>query len=172
MDDTRTILAHKVSATARNVQRTGVEGLRMGQSPGVGEDSASLRDVAGADKSGDVKKMTVTLPWPPKELSPNARVHWSKKSKSAKAYRLACYVLALEAGLRSVDWEGKVHIWLDFYPPDKRQRDDDNLVASFKSGRDGLADALGIDDKRFVCHPMVREQIGGMVKITLTPGPT
>lgn len=114
----------------------------------------------------------VTFPWMPKALNPNQRLHWSVVSKAKKSYRKACYTLALEAGLRGVDWEGDIHLWIDFYPPDRRQRDDDNMIAAFKSGRDGLADALGVNDKRFRIHPYVKDQIGGMVKVRLTPGPT
>jgi crossover junction endodeoxyribonuclease RusA len=115
--------------------------------------------------------MNVTLPWPPKDLSPNSRIHWSRRSKAAKAYRRACHVLTLEAGIRGVDWEGDIHLWIDFYPPDRRHRDDDNMVAAFKAGRDGMADAMGLDDKRFRIHPFVKDEIGGMVKIRITPGP-
>jgi crossover junction endodeoxyribonuclease RusA len=95
------------------------------------------------------------------------------RSKAAKKYRAACNLLALEAGLRkgSVTWEGDIHVWIDFYPPDRRARDDDNLIAAFKSGRDGLADALGVDDKRFRIHPYVMAQVGGMVKVRLTSEP-
>jgi crossover junction endodeoxyribonuclease RusA len=113
---------------------------------------------------------SVTLPWPPKDLSPNARIHWAKKSKAAKAYRASCYLLTKQSGM-AVDWDGDVHAWIDFFPPDKRHRDDDNMIAAFKAGRDGMADALGIDDKRIRIHPYVKEQIGGMVKIKLTRGP-
>lgn len=115
--------------------------------------------------------MNVTLPWPPKDLSPNSRIHWSRRSKAAKAYRRACHVLTLEAGIRGVDWEGDIHLWIDFYPPDRRHRDDDNMIAAFKAGRDGMADAMGLDDKRFRIHPYVKSEIGGMVKIRITPGP-
>lgn len=113
----------------------------------------------------------VTLPWPPSGLSPNARLHWSAKAKAAKAYRMTCFTLALEAGLRGVDWEGDIHLWIDFYPPDRRHRDDDNMISSFKSGRDGLADALGVNDKRFRIHPYVKDQVGGYVKVRITQGP-
>ena len=113
----------------------------------------------------------VTLPWPPRELSPNARVHWRKKSPITKAYKHACWALCKEAGMIAPASEGRLHLWLDFFPPDRRHRDDDNMIASFKAGRDGLALALGIDDKRFVCHPFVSEQIGGMVKVKITAGP-
>jgi crossover junction endodeoxyribonuclease RusA len=109
----------------------------------------------------------LTLGWPPKELSPNARTHWARKAKAAKAYRMACYVLALQAKIIAPS-DGRIHLWLDFYPPNRRARDDDNLIAAFKSGRDGLADALGIDDKRFQIHPLVKDEIGGFVKVRLT----
>ena len=114
--------------------------------------------------------MEITLPWMPKQLSPNARVHWSVKSKAAKAYRHACYMLTKQAKV-SIDWDGDVHCWIDFYPPDRRSRDDDNMIAAFKSGRDGIAEALGIDDKRFRIHPYVKSEIGGMVKVRFTKGP-
>ena len=111
---------------------------------------------------------TVTLPWPNKSLSPNSRVHWGRKGAIAKAYRYTCSGLAREAKITAPCAIGPIHLWLDFYPPDRRSRDDDNLVAAFKSGRDGLADALGIDDKRFQVHPRIMSEIGGMVKVRLT----
>ena len=113
----------------------------------------------------------ITLPWPPKVLNPNQKVHWRVKAAAAKSYRAACYALCLEAGLRSIPWDGDIHVWLEFYPPDRRHRDDDNMISSFKSGRDGLADALKVNDKRFRTHPYVKTEIGGMVKVRLTPGP-
>jgi crossover junction endodeoxyribonuclease RusA len=64
----------------------------------------------------------IALPWPPKVLSPNARVHWSVKSKAAKAYRAACFTLCKEAKL-TVDWEGDIHVWVDYFGPDRRHRD-------------------------------------------------
>jgi crossover junction endodeoxyribonuclease RusA len=113
----------------------------------------------------------LTLPWPPKQLSPNARLHWSVVAKVKKAYRMACFTQAINAGMRSIPWDGDVHLWIDIYPPDRRARDDDNVVAAFKSGRDGLADALGVDDKRFRIHPYMKSEIGGYIKVRMTPGP-
>ena len=46
--------------------------------------------------------------------------------------------------------EGKVKVAIKFYPPDNRKRDRDNMIASFKSGQDGVADALGMDDALWV----------------------
>lgn len=111
----------------------------------------------------------IILPWPPRDLSPNARVHWARKSKAAKAYRHECWVLAMSSGVR-VDFDGPVHLWLTFYPPDRRHRDDDNMIAAFKAGRDGIAQALGIDDKRFRLHPWVSDEVGGRVRVRISKG--
>ena len=129
--------------------------------------------------------MKINLPWPFKELSPNARVHWSKRSKAAKAYRNTCFLQvramqirkSLEVGkyLDLYPGQERLHLWIDFYPPDRRHRDDDNLIAAFKSGRDGIADALDINDKRFICHPCIQDQLGkpdGYVEVTITTGAT
>jgi crossover junction endodeoxyribonuclease RusA len=109
----------------------------------------------------------VTLPWPPKELSPNSSLHWAKKAKKKKEYRTACWALALEAKLIAPDGEGKIPIEITFYPPDKRHRDADNMVASIKSGLDGLADALKVNDKRFLPSFHFKEEVAGMVKIEI-----
>ena len=114
--------------------------------------------------------ITVTLPWPPAVLSPNSRVHWSVRARAAKAYRTECGWQCKAAKLAAPDAKGKIDLWIDFYPPTRRHHDDDNLVARFKSGRDGIADALGIDDKRFCVRPTVRSEIGGMVVIRITIG--
>lgn len=112
----------------------------------------------------------LTLPWPPKSLSPNARTHWRKKAPITKAYKTECWALAKASGMVAPESADRLHLWLDFYPPDRRHRDDDNMIASFKAGRDGLALALGVNDKRFITHPMVMNQIGGMVKVRVTAG--
>lgn len=115
--------------------------------------------------------MKITLPWPPKELSPNNRCHWGKKAKIAKKYRMDCYFLSLKEALDiGNQTEGKFHVFIDFYPPDKRRRDDDNTVASFKAGRDGLALAMRVDDSRFISHPCLRDEVrnGGEVVVSIT----
>lgn len=114
----------------------------------------------------------VTLAWPPKILSPNARAHWAAKNRAVKLYREDCAWLTKAAGLR-VDWDGTVHAFITFYPPDRRHRDDDNAISSFKAGRDGMAQALGIDDKRLRIHPLLSGEVirGGAVKVRLSMGP-
>lgn len=111
----------------------------------------------------------VLLPWPPKVLSPNARAHWRARSKAAKSYRLQCFLFAKEAGL--VVPAGRLLVGIEFLPPNRARRDDDNLIAAFKSGRDGLADALGVDDSLFVTQCMLSDEVrpGGAVRVTFKP---
>lgn len=96
----------------------------------------------------------IVLPWPDKRLSPNARQHWAvlakvKKQARHDAYILATVALSLKSKKAIAAIEGHIPIEVRFYPPDKRHRDDDNMVASFKAARDGIADSLGVDDRRF-----------------------
>lgn len=112
----------------------------------------------------------LVLPWPPKELMPNKKTYWRRAAPIKANYREACFMLTKQSGMK-VDWDGDIHVWMDFYPPDRRNRDDDNLIAAFKSGRDGVADALGVNDKRFRIHPYVKSEVGGMVKLRFTRGP-
>jgi Holliday junction resolvase RusA-like endonuclease len=81
--------------------------------------------------------------------------------------------LALAAGAR--DFAKALHegaplsVMLRVYPPDKRRRDWDNIVASLKSGLDGIADALGIDDAHFrLSIDMLPEVVtGGRVDVVV-----
>lgn len=101
--------------------------------------------------------MIVVLPWPDMRLSPNSRMHWAVKAGVvAKARRDAAYATyeAVGGGLREARaafaGNDPISVRVTFYPPDKRHRDDDNLVGCIKSARDGIADALAINDRRFV----------------------
>ncbi len=116
----------------------------------------------------------LVLPWPSKDLSPNGRVHWARKAKAARNAREDARLLARLACWHEVILPpGRLHLWLDFYPPTRRMPDDDNMLSRCKAYRDGIADALGIDDKRFVSHPMVKDEVrkGGQVVVRITGGP-
>lgn len=96
----------------------------------------------------------IVLPWPDRRLSPNARQHWRalaavKKRARADACTLATVAISLRDKRAIHDMDGRIPLTIRFYPPDARHRDDDNMVASFKALRDGIADALGVDDRRF-----------------------
>lgn len=115
--------------------------------------------------------ITLTLPWPSKDLSPNARVHWSRKAKATKCARQLAVLAAFQAGWKGLQLpEGRLHLWLDFYPPTRQMPDDDNMLGRCKAYRDGLAHVLGIDDQRFISHPLVRAEPrkGGEVAFIIT----
>lgn len=84
------------------------------------------------------------------------------------------YLLTREAHPKGASLpDGPLALWVTWYPPDRRHRDDDNLIAGFKAYRDGIADALGIDDKRFRLHPFLHTEVrkGGEVRVAITPMP-
>lgn len=109
--------------------------------------------------------MIITLPWPPSGLSPNSRNHWAKTAKLKKQYREACFWQAKEQGAKQL--AGKLNVWITFYPPDRRHRDMDNMLASIKAGLDGLSDAIGVDDSKWTLTIEKAEEIGGYVKVEI-----
>ena len=67
------------------------------------------------------------------------------------------YLTTYAEGRRAVP-DGSIGYRCTFFPPDRRARDEDNLIASLKSSLDGIAQALRIDDKCFhLLEPAVRE---------------
>lgn len=91
--------------------------------------------------------MSISIPWPPRLLSPNDRSHWTKKAKAKAAYRDTCKLIGL-ANVPKLP-QGHIHLTITFHPPTMRAFDLDNALASIKSGLDGIADAWGVNDKMF-----------------------
>ena len=116
----------------------------------------------------------ILLPWPDKRLSPNARGHWRKMQPAIVAAREIGKLQTLNAinGRRHVreDLAGDdpIALTITFYPPDRRHRDDDNMIAAFKSLRDGMASALKVNDKRFRPTYEFAEPVkGGKIEVRL-----
>lgn len=101
-------------------------------------------------------EITIVLPLPPRELSPNARVHWGRKATLTKRVRGEAELLATVERQR-LERLGCVFPWHRaslqsiWYWPDRRHlSDDDNLIGRCKAVRDGIADAgIVVDDKVF-----------------------
>ena len=117
----------------------------------------------------------ILLPWPPRALSPNARVHWATKSRAARDQKNDAALLARAAGYDKVEWPaaGRLCVWITGYPADKRRRDADNLLASLKFGIDAIAAVMGVDDSRFVPRPYISEETRRppVVRIVVTEMP-
>lgn len=108
--------------------------------------------------------MKIMLPWPPTGLSPNARNHWAKTAKLKKQYREACAWQAKEQMLGPIQ-ANSLHLTITFVPPTRRAYDLDNALARMKSGLDGLADVLKVDDKHWTLTIKKGEGIGGFVQV-------
>lgn len=119
--------------------------------------------------------MRVVLPWPPQKLSPNVHVrNLAAKWGAARRYRDACSLAVAE----QVQAGGRIGMpppgapvlaHLMACPPDRRERDLDNILAACKHGLDGVAIALLRDDTDF--RPWVVDwgavTPGGAVVVTL-----
>ena len=91
----------------------------------------------------------ITLPFPSLILNPNNRSHWRKKADVKQKYRDDCYWVAKACKPKTLPEYDTIGLSITFHPPNKRKRDLDNLLASIKSGLDGLADAWDVNDIRF-----------------------
>jgi len=104
--------------------------------------------------------LTVTLSLPPKALSPNARSHWAAKARAVQAHRGEAFLMAGRA-VAGVDKGGQrwalvgteIMVRATFWFRVERRRDRDNAQASLKAALDGIAEALGVDDSRFIMAP-------------------
>ncbi len=114
--------------------------------------------------------IAIELPWPPRELHPNARIHWSRRAKAAKQCRALGWGMTLTAGVRRSDPDipQALKVTAVFSPPDNRRRDADGMLSSIKSYLDGIADVLGVDDSKFEIAIRREQPVkGGAVRIEL-----
>jgi crossover junction endodeoxyribonuclease RusA len=105
----------------------------------------------------------VELPWPPRILSPNGRGHWSPKAKATRQARTDASIVTMSAlwSHTKPDVTGDIPMTWTFHPPRKGRFDRDNAIARCKALQDGIADALGVDDSRFVPTYRMGEPIKG-----------
>lgn len=113
----------------------------------------------------------IELPWFPQALHPNARSrsHWprTRATKKARGWAYAATKAAMPGCFKH---NGEpLALIMTFYPPTAHKRDDDGLIAATKAYRDGIADALGIDDNLFrVRQPLIGEPVkGGKIVVTV-----
>ncbi len=115
---------------------------------------------------------TLIASWPPGVLSPNSRAHWRAKMKPKREQRTEGMALALTVPVErraEIQAQERIPVALEFCPPDRRPRDAANLMANCKALLDGLADGLGVNDRRFrITFELADETVrGGCVKVRL-----
>ena len=116
--------------------------------------------------------LTIEMPWPAAELSPNGREHWAAKAAVVKSARSLAHMICFENCVKTHEHEKvtePLRIVLTFNPPTKRHFDLDNLISRTKSFQDGVFDYLGLDDNLIVSLEARRgEKVkGGSVIITI-----
>jgi crossover junction endodeoxyribonuclease RusA len=90
----------------------------------------------------------IVLPFPPASLSGHHSVHWRKLQPVKKKHREWARLATLAAGA-SVPDSGDIRMAVTFYPPDRRG-DRTNYPNRCKPYFDGIADALCVNDRRFL----------------------
>ena len=93
--------------------------------------------------------MRITIPGlPPRDASPNARVHYMKLAnvkRNQKDLMIASVLELMPMDRPNEPWE-KAHLTITFRASDKRRRDIDNLLSASKAYVDGLVAAGVIVD--------------------------
>jgi len=114
---------------------------------------------AAVDEQTAKARIVLLFPLPPKELSPNARLHYQAKAKAAKRYRWEVFAASLKhcgaSPIARILLGGPPYRLTETYRiAGKRKRDVRNLFAAFKAGEDGLVDAgiLPGDDDSVLTH--------------------
>jgi crossover junction endodeoxyribonuclease RusA len=119
--------------------------------------------------------ITVTLPFPDGNLSPNSRDRWGKiegvqlARASAKIETMNFINDDIDPFYSLLQHHPALEATIDFYPPSRRRADVDNMVAKCKSYLDGIFDALGVDDNLISQITARRHEVvkGGKVTITI-----
>jgi hypothetical protein len=99
----------------------------------------------------------IVMPFPPSALSGHDERHSFAHTKLVKQWRGWAKIAALDAPKpvfgegKPYTAEGDIHITVRFYPPNKRS-DRLNFPNRCKPLFDGLAEAWGVNDARFVPH--------------------
>lgn len=91
------------------------------------------------DREQAVSELTITIPGRPP--TPNARRHWRARAKDDAHWKSVASLAA--AKVVPDDWTPlrRARLSIEFLVPDRRERDEDNLIASSKPLTDGLVEA-------------------------------
>jgi hypothetical protein len=111
----------------------------------------------------------IELPWPPSSLSGHAKGHWRSKSDPTAKHRAWAKAATLAAQIAAPEGAGDIRVAVTFYPPDNRG-DRVNYPNRIKPYWDGIADALKVNDKRFLPAYYFAEPVQGPGRVVVTLG--
>lgn len=105
--------------------------------------------------------LIVTIPGTiDRRLSPNGRSHWRTVHTLKQEREYAAYYATFTATIETrVEFTPPLVLhFLVAWEKGRKRMDDDNIKASLKSIIDGIADALGIDDKHITLGTVQQER--------------
>lgn len=114
--------------------------------------------------------MSIELPWPPSSLSGHSDKHYRVMRPIIAKHREWARRATLAASV-SVRPDGDIRVSATFYPPDRRS-DRVNLPARLKPYWDGIADALKVNDRRFLPAYHFAEPVKNPRVVVTIEGPT
>lgn len=113
----------------------------------------------------------IVLPFPPASLSGHAKGHWRAKAEATRKHRNWARLATMDAKVRGVPDEGDIRIHVRFVPPDRRS-DRTNFSVRMKPYFDGIADALGVNDRRFLpAYEYAEPEKPGRVEVMIGGAP-
>ena len=113
----------------------------------------------------------IVLPFPPASLSGHAKGHWRGKSAVTTRHRTWAAAATLAARPHAIPAAGDIRIHIRFVPPDRRG-DRTNFANRMKPYFDGIADALGVNDARFLpTYEFAAPEKPGRVEVTVAAWP-
>ena len=117
--------------------------------------------------------LTIELPLPPRELSSNARIHWRTRAQFTAYYRQTAYAETRNASHYPYIHQ-PVRVSYAFGTKGSRKyglyapQDETNAVDSIKAAQDGIAQALGFDDRHMRLGPVtIDKKCGPWVRVTI-----
>lgn len=86
---------------------------------------------------------TIPLSFTHIPLNLNDRMHWAAKARITKQLRREAFLRCKAARIRP---QPHITVTLHYQPRDKRKRDADNLIPTFKALCDGITDTMIVKD--------------------------
>lgn len=108
----------------------------------------------------------IELPFPPSSLSGHAKGHWRGKSAVTAKHRAWAKAATLAAKVKAPEGTGDIRVIVTFYPPNRRG-DRVNFANRMKPLFDGIADALKVNDSRFLPSYHFAEPVKGAGKVVV-----
>lgn len=111
----------------------------------------------------------IELPWPPSSLSGHSDKHYRVMRPIVAKHREWAHKATLAATVIGIPISGDIRVAVTFYPPDRRG-DRVNFPNRMKPYFDGIADALKVNDSRFLPAYYFAEPIKGEGKVVVVVG--